>query len=153
MVLRPFSPARAWRPAVVARLARTLGVRLPRPHLLAHLLPPFVIAAIGLVLALRTEPLSFGSLAAHLLGAGLFYAAPHIMWAGFVSVVKPKAAFCHTGFLLCSASLVAVGALSFVGRDPSGLPYQWLVYWPLAGLLLLLVLLAWLLKGRPKTDA
>ena len=26
MVLRPFSPARAWRPAVAARLARTLGI-------------------------------------------------------------------------------------------------------------------------------
>ncbi len=26
MVLRPFSPARAWRPAVVTRLARTLGL-------------------------------------------------------------------------------------------------------------------------------
>ncbi len=29
MVLRTFSPARAWRPAVVARLARTLCVALP----------------------------------------------------------------------------------------------------------------------------
>jgi hypothetical protein len=26
VVLRPFSPARAWRPAVIARLARTLGL-------------------------------------------------------------------------------------------------------------------------------
>jgi hypothetical protein len=28
VVLRPFSPARAWRPAAVARLARTLGLTL-----------------------------------------------------------------------------------------------------------------------------
>jgi hypothetical protein len=28
VVLRTFSPARAWRPAVVARLARTLGVAI-----------------------------------------------------------------------------------------------------------------------------
>ena len=33
MVLRPFSPARAWRPAVVARLARTLGSAL---HAMPH---------------------------------------------------------------------------------------------------------------------
>jgi hypothetical protein len=34
VVLRTFSPARAWRPAVVARLARTLGIaRMANPRL------------------------------------------------------------------------------------------------------------------------
>ncbi|CAD5374032.1 hypothetical protein RA210_U470003 [Rubrivivax sp. A210] len=33
MVLRTFSPARAWRPAVAARLARTLGIsKCTFPH-------------------------------------------------------------------------------------------------------------------------
>ncbi|CAD5374413.1 hypothetical protein RA210_U580001 [Rubrivivax sp. A210] len=33
MVLCTFSPARAWRPAVVARLARTLGLKTHAPNL------------------------------------------------------------------------------------------------------------------------
>ncbi len=43
MVLRTFSQARAWRPAVVARLARTLGVRNSPFSLLEQTLEPITL--------------------------------------------------------------------------------------------------------------
>jgi hypothetical protein len=126
---------------------------LPRTHLFAHFLPPLVIAFAGLALGLRSDPLTVSALTVYLLGAGLFYAAPYILWAGLVLLLKPKRSVCHAGFFLCTGSLLAVGALSFARQDPSGLPYQWLVYWPLAGLLLLMLLIFWLFSGRPRADA
>lgn len=104
-------------------------------------------------MGLRTEPLTASAVAAYVLGGSLFYAAPHILWAGLVLLLKPTRAVGHAGFVVCTVSLLAITALSFVGRDPSGLPLQWLVYWPLAGLLLLLLLLVWLIGGRPRADA
>lgn len=126
---------------------------MPRPHLIAHFIPPLLVAVAGLLFGLQSEPLTANAVAAYLLGGSLFYAAPHLLWSGLVLLLKPKHTVGHAGFIICTGSLLAIGALSFVGRDPSGLPYQWLVYWPLAGLLLLALVVAWLISGRPRADA
>lgn len=127
---------------------------MKRTHFLGHLLLPASFALAGLVLALRREPLSGEILLSHLLGGGLFYAAPHLLWAAVSSAMRPARIAWHAGFAVSSLALVAVSTLSALGsQDPSGLPYQWLVYWPLAGGMLLVVVVAWLLSGRPHAGA
>lgn len=121
---------------------------------LAHLLVPTAVACVALAVSLAREPLSAELLLTHLAGGFLFYAAPHLLWVALCSVLNPARVVRHLGLLLSSAALLAVCAPSLWGpRDPSGLPYQWLVYWPLAGAALLVVLLGWVLAGRPHATA
>jgi hypothetical protein len=127
---------------------------MKRAHLLAHLSLPVFVALLGLVLSLRREPLTGELLLSHLAWGLLFYAAPHLLWAALSAAARPVSVVRHAGFVASSSALLLVDALSFWGpRDPSGLPYQWLAYWPLAGLLLVVVVVGWLLAGRPHADA
>lgn len=122
---------------------------MKRAHLLAHLSFPMLFALVGLILSLRREPMSGELLLVHLAWGLLFYAAPHFLWAVLSNAVKPTLSVWHAGFSVSSCALLLVAALSAWGpRDPSGLPYQWFVYWPLAGVLLVAVALGWLLTGR-----
>jgi hypothetical protein len=104
-------------------------------------------------MALQREPFGGAMFAAHVLGGFLFYAAPHLVWAGLCAAAKPAPRAWRAGFFGASAALVFIGAMSFAVHDPSGLPYQWLAYWPLAGILLLAVVVVWLLAGRPRAGA
>jgi len=123
---------------------------MKRTHLFAHFLVPLLFALAALALSLRREPLSPELLLTHLGWGFLFYAAPHILWVVLCAALKPILKLWHAGFVASSCSLLLVGALSAWGpRDPSGLPYQWLVYWPLTGVLLAGILVAWLFAGRP----
>lgn len=127
---------------------------MKRAHLLAHFSVPLLFALVALLLSLRREPLSVELVATHLVWGLLFYAAPHSLWAVLCAAVRPKLLVWHAGFVSSSCALLLIGALSVWGpRDPSGLPYQWLVYWPLAGLLLAVVVVGWLLAGRPRVGA
>ena len=120
-----------------------------RAHLLLHLAPPALFAAFGFVVALQREHGATEAFVVVLLGGYLFYAAPHLLWAGLCASVRPSLPAWHAGFFLASAVLAFLGAVSFVSHDPSGLPVQWLLYWPLAGAMLVAVLVVWLLAGRP----
>ena len=127
---------------------------MKRAHLLAHLSVPLLFALVALLLSLRREPLTVELVATHLVWGLLFYAAPHLLWAALCALVKPKLLVWHAGFASSSCALLLIGALAVLGpRDPSGLPYQWLVYWPLDGLLLDVVVVGWLLAGRPHAGA
>jgi hypothetical protein len=126
---------------------------MKRTQLLAHLSFPVLVALVGLLLSLRREPLTSGLVFSHLAWAFLFYAAPHFLWAVIAAALRPVAWVWHAGFGAASTALVLVGALSVWGpKDQSGLPYQWLVYWPLAGLMLVVVILSWFLAGRPRAE-
>lgn len=125
-----------------------------RTHLVGHFCVPALCALIGLYFALRREPLSGEMLLTHLGGGFLFYAAPHLAWAVAGATAKPTLLAWHAGFVASSCALLFIGAMSIWGpRDPSGLPYQWLFYWPLAGILLVFVVVGWLLAGRPHAGA
>jgi hypothetical protein len=127
---------------------------MKRAHLLAHLSIPMLFALIGLLLSLRTEPLTGELVVTHLAWGFLFYTAPHLIWAALCAAVKPNLLVWHAGFASSSCALLLIGALSVWGpRDPSGLPYQWLAYLPLAGLLLVAVIVGWLFAGRPHAGA
>jgi len=123
---------------------------MTRASLIAHLSFPVLFTLVGVALALQREPVGAGMLSAHLLGAGLFYSAPHLVWAFVCAALKPWRLIWHAGFVVSSGALLFIGCASFVFHDSSGLPYQWLVYWPLAGLLLAVVLAVWLVAGRPR---
>lgn len=119
-------------------------------HLLPHLSVPLLFALAGLVFALRLEPLTGELLVVHLLWGTLFYAAPHLLWGAVCAAFRPAGLVSHAGFAAASCALLVIGGLSVWGpRDPSGLPYQWLAYWPLAGLLLAVVFVVWCLAKRP----
>jgi len=100
--------------------------------LLSYLSLPAIIAVTALVHALGREPLGIGVLLGPLVGGFFFYAAPHLLWAAIARGYKPSGFVLHSGFIAASLALVTVVALSFTLHDPSGLPYQWLLYWPLA---------------------
>jgi hypothetical protein len=126
---------------------------MKRAHQLAHVLFPLLFSLVGLFMSLRWRSLSGELVVTHLVWGFLFYAAPHFLWAGLSAALRPSLVVWHSGFLASSCSLLLVGALSVWGsRDPSGLPYQWLVYWPLSGLLLIVILIGWFLAGRPHAN-
>jgi hypothetical protein len=104
-----------------------------RKQLLAHLAVPAVVAVVGLVIGLVRGPVDFSSVVAYSTGGLVFYAAPHLLWTLIAARNGITGVLWHAGFLAASAALVAIGLLSlFGGRDPSGLPMQWMLYWPLA---------------------
>ncbi len=118
-------------------------------HFLLHLSFPVLFALVGFFLSLRREPITGEALLVHLAWGLLFYGAPHLLWAVFSNAIKPTLRVWHAGFAVSSCALLLVAALSTWGpRDPSGLPYQWFVYWPLAGVSLVVVVLGWLVTGR-----
>jgi hypothetical protein len=71
-------------------------------------------------------------LAAVVLGGYFFYAAPHLLWVFIGAAVRFSNAIWHAGLIAASLALAAIAALWLGPGDPSGLPMQWLVYWPLA---------------------
>lgn len=81
---------------------------------------------------LKHEPFGVEMFSNYVLEAYFFYAAPHLLWAFITVVLKPSNAIAHAGFVASSIALVAIAALWLFPRDPSGLPMQWLLYWPLA---------------------
>lgn len=122
---------------------------MKRAHLLVHLSFPALYGLVGLLLSLRREPVSAELLLVHLAWGLLFYAAPHLLWTVLSNAIKPTLGVWHAGYAVSSCALLLVAALSVWGpRDPSGLPYQWFVYWTLSGVLLVVVVIGWLLAGR-----
>lgn len=127
---------------------------MKRAHLLTHLSVPVLFAVVVFLLSLRQEPPTVELVVTHFVWGLFFYAAPYLLWTALCAAAKPKRVVWHAGFLSSSGALLLVGVLSVLGsRDPSGLPYQWLVYWPLSGLLLVAVVVGWLLAGRPHAGA
>ena len=123
---------------------------MKRAHLLAHLLIPVLFVLGALFMSLRSRPFSGELLVSHLVWGYPFYTAPHLLWAGLSAALRPSLVVWHSGFVTSSGSLLFVGAMSIWGsRDPSGLPYQWLIYWPMCGLLAAAILGVWYLAGRP----
>lgn len=139
----PLDPA----PSPVAPVSR-------RFFLPIHLSLPALFTLTGLLQATAQEPLTFSLLVTHLAGLSVFYAAPHLLWAALCAALGPAAWVRHLGQLSASGALLLIGTWSFWGpRDASGLPFQWLLYWPLAGILLAAVAFGWALAGRPRASA
>ena len=106
----------------------------------AYLCIPALLTLGTFVVALRREPFGLEMFAAVVLGGYLFYAAPHLLWVFIGALARFSNAIWHAGLIAASIALAAIAALWLGPGDPSGLPIQWLLYWPLA--LVLQVVLA-----------
>ncbi len=107
--------------------------------LVAHLsIPAFVTLGVFAV-ALRREPFGMEMFATYVLGGYLFYAAPHLLWAIIAAIAKFSSAVSHAGFVASSIALSAIASLWLGPSDPSGLPLQWMLYWPLAVVLQIII--------------
>ncbi len=70
----------------------------------------------------------------------LFYSAPYLCWALIQLFAKPRLVVIHTGYLGATLSLLLIASFWFFPPDQSGLPVQWVAYWPLS--LVLIVFLS-----------
>ena len=112
---------------------------MKRVVLAAYLGLPAVLTMGTLIVALQREPFGAGVFGTVVLGGYFFYAAPHLLWV-FISVsARFPGALWHAGLVGASIALVAIAALWLFPGDPSGLPMQWLLYWPLAVVLQLVL--------------
>lgn len=100
---------------------------------LFHLIIPAFVAAWAVVSALRFEAFSPGMFAAVGILCFLYYSTPHLLWALVAALSKTSNTVCHAGFIAANVALLAIVSLPLFGvRDPSGLPLQWVAYWPFA---------------------
>ena len=126
---------------------------MTRGIFLAHLVTP---ALFMLVIALfagggrgRSMPLAEVLAIAAMLF--LTFAAPHLWWAGFAIMARPRRTFIHAGFAASTLALLLIASLWLLPPDRSGLPIQWLLYWPLA-LILQIVIGGALCEISPKPE-
>jgi len=100
--------------------------------IISHIGVPVVFAVCVFIYAINREPISLNMLVSVLFGGGLFYAAPHILWAIIVAIGKLSNIVAHAGFIASTIAMFLIASVWFFPGDPSGLPMQWMVYWPLA---------------------
>ena len=105
---------------------------------LAYISLPTLFAVAGFIRALNRDSFSLEVLTVLLYGF-LFYAAPHLLWAVIIAVSKPSCLVVHSGFIASTLALTLIASFWFFPPDPSGLPMQWMLYWPLAIILLIFV--------------
>jgi len=105
---------------------------MKRAAVAAYLGIPALLTLGIFVVALRREAFSLEMFAAAVVDGYFFYAAPHLLWISIAWLVKFSKALWHAGLIAASVALGAIAALWLTPGDPSGLPMQWLLYWPLA---------------------
>jgi hypothetical protein len=108
---------------------------MKRRTLLVYLCIPAVLAIGGFVVALQREPFGLQTISNHVVGGYLFYAAPYFLWFGIAALAKFSDALLQAGLIASTVALAAIVSVWFGPRDPSGLPIQWMLYWPLAVIL------------------
>jgi len=100
--------------------------------LLIYLSIPTIFSLGVFFYALDGKTFSLEMIASVLLGGFLFYAAPYLIWAVIIKVVNISNVVAHYGMLSLTMTLFFIASVWFSPGDPSGLPMQWLLYWPLA---------------------
>jgi hypothetical protein len=92
---------------------------------------PTLVALGAFWSAVRLGPVTLNTFVVYGVLGFLFYSAPHLLWAGVAALSKASPAVWHAGLLAANLALVAVALVSFTGaHDPSGLPLQWVAYFP-----------------------
>lgn len=123
-----------------------------RTAIAMQFVPPVALTLYSFASSLQREPLGPELVAVQVLGTGLFFCAPYLLWLSVAAGLGAKGTLWHLGFVLSSVALGAIAVSPVFGRDSSGLPYHWLLYWPAACALLAPVALAAYLR-RPRHAA
>ena len=98
---------------------------------------PIIFSVCVWVYVIVYRGMSFDSAATGIYGF-LFYAAPFLLWAVVVWFGKTPNSVSHAGFASSVVSLLYVASFWLYPGDPSGLPIQWAIYWPLTAILAIL---------------
>ncbi|WP_345552566.1 hypothetical protein [Microbulbifer aestuariivivens] len=69
---------------------------------------------------------------------GLFYSAPFLVFALLHILFKFPKIVAHSGYIAASLSLLVISSLWLLPPDQSGLPIQWMAYWPLSVILIVI---------------
>ena len=101
-----------------------------------HILVPVALALAIAIYGARQE---FTEFLVVLFGGALFYCAPYLCWLAFQLAVKPSSIVLHAGYIGASLALFLIASLWLLPPDQSGLPIQWMAYWPLAAMLIILL--------------
>jgi hypothetical protein len=107
--------------------------------LAAHFCVPSLIAAGTYAVAASRESSGPEMLVASVLWGFLFYAAPHLVWTMIAAAGKFSTPVWHAGFIASSVALLVIASFWLGSGDSSGLPIQWMLYWPLAIVLMAVV--------------
>ena len=105
---------------------------MKRTQLTAHFCIPAIFTLGVFAVVLKREPFAMEMFFNYVFGGYLFYAAPYFLWAIVSSLAKCRSAIWHAGLVASSIALAAIASLWLGPRDPTGLPIQWMLYWPLA---------------------
>jgi hypothetical protein len=123
-------------------------------RLIAHLIVPAAVAIWAIVDVTRAGTKTLGEYVT-VGGFGfLFYASPHLLWFAVATMSRASTAVTHSGFLAANLVLIWIATYPLWGHaDPSGLPLQWLAYWPFAlGLQLLTVIVVAVANGNWRNE-
>ena len=75
-----------------------------------------------------------------LISSTLFYCTPFFILSFIFSVSSAKSKYIHFGHIGATIALTLIASLWLLPRDPSGLPIQWMMYYPLSLILVLIFL-------------
>ena len=100
-------------------------------RLLLHLILPALVAGGAFWYGRRVEMSAVDAFVVYGVLGFMYYSAPHLLWAVITILSRAPGAICHAGFIAANLALIAIVLFSLTGaRDPSGLPLQWVAYWP-----------------------
>ncbi|MFY8275010.1 hypothetical protein AAEU32_12875 [Pseudoalteromonas sp. SSDWG2] len=97
---------------------------------------PILLSVVLAILSVLVRKSDLYSTLIVLVGGAMLYSAPYIVWALFSVLAKPVVKVVHAGYIGATLSLVVISSLWLLPQDPSGLPVQWMAYWPLSGILI-----------------
>ena len=118
--------------------ARYNGVKsLPRMKIaLKYIVMPILFAFVLFIYSITARGTDFTS-ALSQFGLGvIFYSAPYIVFAVLHILLKLPQVMAHFGYAAATLALATVSAFWLLPPDQSGLPIQWMLYWPLSALLI-----------------
>ncbi|KMT66441.1 hypothetical protein, partial [Catenovulum maritimum] len=98
---------------------------------------PILLGICLSILSVLYKSFDFYSFLISIFGGTLFYCTPYIAWLIFTYFIKPANAVVHAGYIGSTLSLVLISSFWLLPQDPSGLPIQWMAYWPLSGILIM----------------
>lgn len=100
-----------------------------------HILVPVLFTIVTAVVASRDAIIA---LPFFMFVGGFYICAPHILWLGIHLLAKPRGSVVHGGYIGATFAMFITGGLVFLPPEGSALPFLWMAYWPLAGILIAL---------------
>lgn len=82
----------------------------------------------------------------------LFYGAPFYLLAIVSWLFNVSKMNVHLGFVGMTLALLIIASLWLLPQDPSGLPIQWMAYWPIAIILSLIFICSRLFYSKLKSN-